>query len=122
MQRPISKIAVTMKHGQMFHNVARNGKPKALTVPKITHSMRDVGKSGHGLAFVGGKRPLDDEPNDKLSQNARSVPVHNGMGSERPENRGADYGPDHGSKILRDAGPGSWISEPHGTARLPTKR
>jgi hypothetical protein len=103
------KNGISMNHGQMcipatspLHS--RNGKGKRPDKLTPGYGMRDVSATGHGLAFVGGKRPLDDEPNDKSFLNGKTVPIHNGMGSETPEHRGADYGPDHGSDVLREAG------------------
>jgi hypothetical protein len=104
-------------HGQIVRNVSRDGAPKRLTDPAITHGMRDVSATGHPLAFVGGKRPLDDEPNGKLCIDGKSAPIHNGMNTKTPEHRGSDYGPDHGSSILATAGPGSWRDPAHGSQR-----
>ena len=81
-------------------NIARAGADKKLTSPAPAYGA--VSPKAGPLAFVGGKRPLDDEPNDKLT--GKSSPIHNGMGSETPEHRGADYGLDHGSSILQRAG------------------
>jgi hypothetical protein len=98
-------------------NIARSGAAKRLTDPAIAHGMRDVGAKGHPLAFVGGKRPLDDEPNGKLCIDGQSEPIHGGMRTATPEHRGMDYGPDHGSSILATAGPGSWRAPAHGSQR-----
>lgn len=107
-------------HGQIIRA------PKRLTDPAIAHGMRDVGAKGHPLAFVGGKRPLDDEPNGKLCVDGQSEPIHGGMRTATPEHRGMDYGPDHASSILATAGPGSWRAPAHGSQRkigtLPGKK
>jgi hypothetical protein len=110
-------------HGQLIkENIARDGAAKRLTTPAITPGMRDVSAKGHPLAFVGGKRPLDDAPNDKLCMDGKSAPIHNGMASSTPEFRGTNYGPDHGSSILATAGPGSWRDPAHGSQRPIRKR
>jgi len=111
---------LTLRDGQLIvDNIARNGAPKRTHVPAPAWGMRDRGATDHPLAFVGGKRPFDDEPNDNAFLNGQSCPIHNGMGSEDNEHRGADYGPDHGSTIL--AGSIRGLVK-HGEARLPSKK
>lgn len=90
-----------MQHGQLHLDPRRkdrsappglgrlNGAPKRTqTGFALTPGMRDVGASGHPLAFVGGKRPLDDEPMEKhvvtsrkhIGQpNTKRAPAHPGM-------------------------------------------
>lgn len=125
-----------LAHGQLHlmpHRAGKSAPPgafrkfgeKALPTPEpvIGHARREA-KGGHPLAFVGGTRPLNDETADKLCINGKTVPVHNGMGSETPEHRGADYGPNGGSDILSRT-PRDWDKK-HGdidkAARLPSKR
>jgi hypothetical protein len=75
------------------------------TVP-IAHGMRNVGAKGHGLAFKGGKRPLDDEPLQKTWQDGKSVPIHDGMGTHprSAHERGIVKDVRDGSAHLRQAG------------------
>ena len=86
---------VFLPHG----GLGRNGAAKKLTDPSPAHGMRRTTRQTqsayhHGVA-------VQDEPlTTKISQSGKAVPIHNGMGSERPEYRGANYGPDHGSSIL----------------------
>lgn len=111
---------LTLRDGQLIvDNIARNGAPKRTHVPAVAWGMRDRGATDHPLPFVGGRRPLDDEPNDKAFLNGKSSPIHNGMGSETPEHRGADWGVDHGSTILGQSIRGL---AKHGEARLPQKK
>ena len=106
----------TLAYGQIVRTNLERA-PKRLTTPAPAHGMRDVSATGHSLAFVGGKRPLDDESNGKLCMDGQSEPIHGGMSSATPDHRGTDYGPDHGSSILATAGPGSWRAPAHGSQR-----
>jgi hypothetical protein len=47
-------------------NMARAGAPKKLTPPTVHPGFSTAPKGATPLAFVGGKRPLDDESCDKL--------------------------------------------------------
>jgi len=118
-----------IRHGQLIRRAGldaprgfgRSFKPKEYATPALAGGMRDVSATGHPLGFVGGKRPLDDEPNSKLHIGKGSPPLHDGMRTRTPECRGADYGPDHASKLLADAGYGSYaspVAAKHGAARL----
>jgi hypothetical protein len=110
-----------IRNGQLIKdshaNMARAGAPKAVTVPALAYGQTrqtqgTLSPLHHGVA-------IQDEPmTTKSGHTGKAVPIHNGMNTKTPEARGADYGPDHGSKILGDAGPGSWRSEAHGSARL----
>jgi len=90
-----------IEHGQ-FHRRdidARSFKPKSYPTPALAGGMRDVSASGHPLAFVGGTRPLDDEPNSKLHM-GKQVPVSPSM--EAPAPNGARVR--DGFDVLRAAG------------------
>jgi hypothetical protein len=132
--------AAAFRHGQCFvnsagsslygdahKNLARTGKQKNLAAAPTHPSMASAPKNAKPLsAFHHGVTVQDEPLTAKLT--GKNVPVHNGMGSENPEHRGQDFGPDHGSKILGAAGPASWRSDvggKHGefildkSARLP---
>jgi hypothetical protein len=100
-----------------------DGKPKNLKAPEtVIGQKRQTAGALH--PYLHGQA-VNDETADKLCHNeAKSFPIHNGMGSETPDHRGADYGPDHGSKVLRDGGKLDWDHK-HGdvdkAARLPSK-
>ena len=76
-------FTVVMKHGQLHRdpNLALNGAPKRLTEVEAVfgQTRREDRGDDHGLAFVGGKRPLDDEPNSKTFE-GKTVPVGFGQG------------------------------------------
>lgn len=95
-------------YGAAHNNFARSGAAKRLHSPAPVIGQRRA-TTGTQSAFHHGVAVQDEPLTTKLT--GRSVPIHNGMGSETPEHRGADYGQDHGARILRDAGPGSWRSE-----------
>jgi hypothetical protein len=60
--------------------LGRDGAPKRLTDPAPVHGQtRREDKGGHSLAFVGAKRPLDDEPLQKSGDGKGNVPTHPGM-------------------------------------------
>jgi hypothetical protein len=84
-----------------------DGKPKAHTIkePEVAYGMVHQGADRKTLSdFHHGIPTLDEPMTTKPHLQGRAVPIHNGMGSETPEHRGADYGSEHGSKILTDAG------------------
>jgi hypothetical protein len=105
-----------LRHGQIIattgarSRVAESGPvnplasaaPKNTPTPELASGMRNR-ITEHSLAFEGGRHPLQDEPNSKLSQNGKSAPIHDGMWSKTPEHRGVDRGRDHGSEVLRSA-------------------
>lgn len=97
-----------------------DGAPKRLTDPAPAHGQKRRTK-GALSAYHHGVTVQDEPMTTKPGHTGKAVPIHNGMGSATPEHRGANYGPDHGSKILGSAGPASWRDEPHGGARLPAK-
>jgi hypothetical protein len=101
MTKPkLNKIAGVFRNGAYIPHVARDGRPKKLTVPEITRGMkRQTQGKIHPYLH---SRPVDDETCDKLSQNARTVPVHPGMTSKIQ--RDTDRGPDHASAVLQEAG------------------
>jgi hypothetical protein len=102
-------------------DLARAGAKKSLTSPAITHGMVRQTK-GTQSAYHHGVAVQDEPMTVKTGCTGKSVPIHNGMRTKTPEARGADYGPDHGSKILGDAGNQSWrsdVASKHGVARLP---
>jgi hypothetical protein len=114
------KDKTAFRHGQLHVNsagsslfgvahksMARNGAAKKLTTPTITPGMSRQTKGEFG--FYHGVTVQDEPLTTKLT--GKSSPIHNGMGSENPEHRGQDFGPDHGSKILGAAGPASWRSD-----------
>jgi hypothetical protein len=106
-QKPIRLInGRKISGGQLFEpKIGRDPRtPKRIANPTIAHGMRDVGASGHPLAFDGARRPLDDEPNSKTFLNGKSAPIHSGMGSKTMSERGTDKGQDHGSAVLQAAG------------------
>ena len=80
MTKPISKIAVTMKHGQMFHNIARNGRPKTLTAPAPAHGMTRQTKPSH--EFLHGQA-VNDETLEKNWHGKGNVKTHPGMFTSR---------------------------------------
>jgi hypothetical protein len=69
-------------------NLARAGASKSLTPPTITPGMV-APKGATPLAFVGGKRPLDDETCDKLHI-GKQVPVAFGQRSRTDRGSTAD--------------------------------
>jgi hypothetical protein len=123
-------MASPFKHDQYHvHNLARAGAPKRFAAPTIHPGMVGAPKSAKKLSAYHHGVTVEDEPlTTKFAHTGKSSPIHNGMGSENPEHRGMDFGPDHGSKILGSAGPASWRDEvggKHGefildkSARLP---
>jgi hypothetical protein len=79
---------------------------KHFDTPALAGGMRPVGvahgnvsATGHPLAFVGGKRPLDDEPNTKLHM-GKQVPVSPSMEAHAPNGARVRDGFD----VLRAAG------------------
>jgi hypothetical protein len=99
---------VYLPYGQAHGSMARAGKAKRLHTPAPVFGQRRA-TTGTQSAFHHGVAVQDEPLTTKLT--GRSVPIHNGMRTETPEYRGADYGQDHGARILSDAGPGSWRSE-----------
>jgi hypothetical protein len=96
-------------YGAAHNNFARSGsRAKRLDTPAPVIGQRRA-TTGTQSAFHHGVAVQDEPLTTKLT--GRSVPIHNGMRTETPEYRGADYGQDHGARILSDAGPGSWRSE-----------
>jgi hypothetical protein len=86
-------------------SIARTGQAKQLPTPATTPGMRNV--DGGPLAFVGGKRPLDDEPLQKTYDGKGNVPTAFGMG--RPDRKDGDrlrdtHDPGLGHAVLQEAG------------------
>jgi hypothetical protein len=88
--------------------LARNNVSKVLPTLAIAHGMRDVSAAGHPLAFVGGKRPLDDETLEKTWQGKGNVPTHDGMYTHPKSNDGdrlrGKADPEDGRRVLDEAG------------------
>ena len=98
--------ANTMEKDSLLH--PRRGAPKRQAAPAVAHGMRDVSATGHALAFVGGKRPLDDEPLEKNWQGKGNVPTHPGMFSHPRSNAGdalrGNHDPEAANAVLREGG------------------
>lgn len=54
------------------------GKAKNTATVAVAHGMRNVNASGHPL-LSGARRPLDAEPLQKIWQDGKTVPTHEGM-------------------------------------------
>ncbi len=93
----------------------RDGKPKTATTttPAIHGGMKSQTRSGGVHPWLHGQALGDTAP-DKPGYGVTPA-IHNAMGSETPEHRGADYGPDEAGRVLGDS---LKISTPHGSARL----
>jgi hypothetical protein len=89
---------------------------KTFATPAIHSGMTSKTRdAGNALAFVGGKRPLDDEPNTKACLGVGAPKAHPGMVSQqRPDGFNVGrHDPNEGDAILQDAGrrgapPGGW--------------
>jgi hypothetical protein len=134
------KSAMPMRHGQLVLDAtmqntlaakfpgrhapagfSRDGKRKLATTTKPALTFGADKRQTKGEFGYHHGTTVEDEPLVAKLGYGKQVPIHNAMRSENPEHRGADYGPDHGGKILSQSGPGSWREEAHGVARLPKK-
>lgn len=97
-------------HGPTYQHVGcslgrEGGKPKGMRAAPVHSGMRDVSAKGHGLAFKGARRPLDDEPPQKLHANRRIPDIHSGMATHAAtaHERGIVAHVEDGSRHLRAA-------------------
>ncbi|SRR5579871_2028390 len=80
MNKPIKVATGVIQHGQLRLNIARDGgKPKNVGAVPISHGMKRV--TADALHPYLHSQAVDDETAIKLSQNGRSVPIHDGMGT-----------------------------------------
>jgi hypothetical protein len=105
------KLAPSL-YGAAHGNMARAGAPKRLTSPAPAYGQKRQ-TAGPLHPFLHGQA-VNDETAGKLCH-GKSSAIHNGIGSESPEHRGADYGLDHGSTILQRGG--TLALDKHGDVR-----